>query len=229
MNKDKLCDDFSFCDDHIKNIMKLPVCLCLDVSSSMKNFISELEDGVKKFYDSLKTDEYVRVSCECEIAIVTFDSKVKVLEDFSLVDTKQKPHLTTSSGTNIVDGVLTSLSILYNKRREYAENNLYYHLPWLVIMSDGKINDCNGLEYVQRMVRSKEDRLTVFVVGIGTDVDMKVLNGFSRRGALHIKKYNFEEFFEWRGEDLCLEIQEDELEHKTDHDTVSMDEWSSID
>lgn len=62
----------NFADDIVDNGTTLvPVCLCLDTSGSMRGKpISELNRGLKLFYDAVRKDE---VACAAaDICIVTF-------------------------------------------------------------------------------------------------------------------------------------------------------------
>lgn len=78
----------------------LPICLCLDTSSSMlrktggadrvtgehigPTRLDLLNEGVRKFVTELFDDE--TVNCTVEIAVVTFDDTARVLTDFSPVE-----------------------------------------------------------------------------------------------------------------------------------------------
>ncbi len=65
---------------------RIPVCLCIDTSGSMVTCIDDLNKGVKDFYKSIRSSDTALAACE--IAIITFDTKINVLEEFSTVDKK---------------------------------------------------------------------------------------------------------------------------------------------
>ena len=100
---------------------RIPVCFCIDVSSSMLRVIDEstsvdtgrtefrdgkmwriveggrtllddVADGINKFYDAIRNDEVASLSCE--IALVTFSDNAQLHEDFSLVE--RKSEMTTA-------------------------------------------------------------------------------------------------------------------------------------
>lgn len=185
-------------DDLVYNTAaRIPVCLCLDVSGSMYDCIKELEEGVNKFYDAVRGSE--QASLSCEIAVVTFSTGAKCLEDFSTVDRKEPLRLSASGGTDMTEGVELALKLLEDRKQDYKQAGVEYYQPWIVIMSDGEPNNRNSLKVVQERMKEMEagKKLVVFSVGIGGSVDMNVLNDFSRRGAKHLKGFCFEEFFEW--------------------------------
>lgn len=215
-------------DDLVYNTAsRVPVCLCLDVSGSMSNCIGELQEGVKQFYDAVRKSDTARLSCE--ISIVTFDSYVNILEDFSLVDKKKNPRFTASGSTNMTDGILKALELLDERKKDYNRNGIHYHQPWLVIMSDGAPNDPQSVERVQAVIRDMENnkKLVVFAIGIGNYADMEVLNNFSKRGAKALKGFNFEGFFEWLGKSVSI-VSQSKVGEKVNLDMTDLDTWAEI-
>lgn len=62
---------------------RVPVCLCLDTSSSMYGDpINELNSGIRQFYKEIKADDAAMYSAE--IGIVTFGNNgVECIKDFA--------------------------------------------------------------------------------------------------------------------------------------------------
>ena len=195
MNNNLLLLDDGLIDNPAKRV---PVCLCLDVSGSMSGEpIEQLNKGIAEFYKAINEDDSARVSAE--IAIVTFESNVKVYEDFSTIETKTPPVLKTGGATSMGAGVKKALEILELRKKSYKEAGTDYFQPWLIIMSDGGPTDneyIEAQEYVKNLESSK--RLTVMPIAIGQAADMKVLNGFSsKKTAIRLQELKFREFFEW--------------------------------
>ena len=115
---------------------RVPVCLCLDTSYSMcGNPINELNEGIRIFLNAINNDEVAKYSAE--IAIVTFDSDARVIQDFATVDKINPPTLTANGLTSMNQGVNLALDILENRKKEYAKAGVDYYQPWLVLMTDG--------------------------------------------------------------------------------------------
>ena len=192
----------------------ITVCLCLDTSGSMQknNAIGQLIEGASMFYKSIKEDEQARNSCE--IAIVTFDSEVKVIEEFSSVETKQIPHLEANGGTAMAHGVDKALDLLNERKEQYKANGVDYFQPWLVIITDGKPGDLEDLPVVQEKTKKlmEEKKLAIFPIVVGSDDNpekyrsvIEVLNGFCiKPKALHLKDSNFKDLFEWLGKSVSV-------------------------
>ena len=202
-------------DDDLKfnTETRLPVCLCLDTSGSMYDCIEDLNDAVKVFYDEIMKNEQAMHSCE--IAIVTFDSDVRLVEDFSSVEGRTRPNFRASGGTDMTGGIKLALQKLDERKAEYKNAGREYFQPWLVVMSDGEPNDRNSVPYAEIEQRIKSKTLTVFGVGIGPGADMDVLKRLAGPKAFKIKEGRFSEFFEWLGKSTVVVSQSNPNEKTT--------------
>ena len=180
---------------------RVPVCLCLDTSGSMVGApISELNAGVKAFYDAIKDDEIALYAAE--ISIVTFGGGVNCIEDFSNIERQNISHkLSATGGTPMGEAVNTALDLLEKRKQEYKDKGVDYFQPWLVLMTDGQPNGSmaeleRAISRTNSLINSKN--LTIFPIGIGSDADMDVLKRFSpKRKPLRLKGLKFREFFLW--------------------------------
>lgn len=188
---------------------RVPICLCLDTSSSMLRVVSgetvntgrtvfkdgrewnvveggisaldELQEGVNHFYKAIAEDEVARYAAE--ICVVTFDSTAKSLVDYSTIDIQPNPpKLTANGATCMGEGVNLALDLLEQRKNEYKEAGVDYYQPWLVLMTDGEPNGSES-ELERAIYRTNQlvinRKLTVFPIGIGKEADMNVLARFS--------------------------------------------------
>ncbi|MFJ5770799.1 VWA domain-containing protein [Psychrobacillus sp. NPDC093180] len=188
---------------------RIPICLCLDTSSSMLRVVGgttidtgrkvyqdgkqwniveggisalqELQEGVNHFYEAIAEDEVARFGAE--ICVVTFDSSVRTLTDYATIDVQPAPPELEADGiTQLGEGVNLALDLLEERKNEYKEAGVDYFQPWLVLMTDG---EPNGDDYeLQRAINRATElvnnrKLTVFPIGIGNEADMDVLASFS--------------------------------------------------
>ena len=93
-------------------------CLCtfvLDVSGSMAGErIEELNNALHTFYNEMSSDYSKKDSLE--ISIITFSDVVRVVQKPALLDEMVMPILDTGGSTALVDGVLTAIDILSERK-----------------------------------------------------------------------------------------------------------------
>lgn len=145
---------------------RVPICLCLDTSSSMGRIvggdfqetgkqvyedgqmwnivtggvsaIDELAEGVKAFYEELLNDEVAQYSAE--VCVVTFGGDTpQLVVDFANIDRQPElPPLTAEGETPMGEAVNLALDRLEVRKKEYQEKGVDYYQPWLVLMTDGE-------------------------------------------------------------------------------------------
>ena len=99
-------------EDLIENpTARVPICLVLDVSSSMDGApIQELQTGVQMFFDAILDDEVAQHAVE--ISIVTFGKSVQKVLDFMSIERQQLPDLQAGGLTPMGQGVSLALDLL---------------------------------------------------------------------------------------------------------------------
>lgn len=188
---------------------RIPICLCLDTSSSMdlvtnddwvgtgqfvyedgqrveivENGITrldELKEGVKLFYEELCADEIAKFSAE--ICVVTFDDAATCVMDFANLERQGGiPDIEANGNTCMGEGVNMALDLLEQRKKEYRDKGVDYYQPWLVLMTDGTPNGSEtALECAIDRTRAavNQRKLTVFPIGVSKDADMDMLGRFS--------------------------------------------------
>jgi uncharacterized protein YegL len=172
---------------------RLAVCLVLDCSPSMATSfwignqqiikppeslsIDTLNDGIKHFVKALKSYELTRHAID--ISIITFSAEPRIVLDFQTVENVDLPILETDKkrgGTSIGSAVKLSLHQINAKTKEYQEKGIDYYPPWLVLVTDGHPTDHSHLD-VAKLVKNQvlDQKLIVFSIGMGEDVDTEVL------------------------------------------------------
>lgn len=187
---------------------RVPVCLCLDVSGSMfGDPIQELNDGVRQFYDAIRSDEVALYSAE--ICIVTFGGQhPECIVDFSTLALQpEAPVLTTSGSTPMGEAVNLALDLLERRKDEYKDKGVDYYQPWLVLMTDGAPNGhpselTRAIDRTVEMINAR--KLTIYPIGIGNDADMNTLARFSPQlKPLRLKGLKFPTFFQWLSQSVA--------------------------
>ena len=180
---------------------RVPICLCLDTSGSMRGKpIYELNEGIKTFLETIRHDDVARDAAD--ICLITFGGdRAEKIADFAGVDYhRQLPTLNANGYTPIGGAINMALDSLEKRKREYKQKGVQYYQPWLVVMTDGypegessdKIERAKSR--VAEMVANK--KLVVISVAIGDDADMDLVRSLSTACG-RLKDLKFREFFKW--------------------------------
>lgn len=238
---------------------RVPVCLCLDTSGSMGRIvrgetkstgktvyndgqmwnivtggvsaISDLNDGLNQFFETIRTDEVAVYSAE--ICVITFGGKkAEVISNFATVDQIDTSFSLVADGdTYMGEAVNMALDRLEKRKQAYKDKGIDYFQPWLVIMTDGTPNGSKSeletaISRVQKMVN--ERKLTVFPLGVGSEADMSTLARFSpKRSPLKIKETKYKEFFEWLSQSVVTTSQSMPGETQT-LDVAGIQGWGEL-
>jgi uncharacterized protein YegL len=116
---------------------RCPCVLLLDTSGSMQGDpIKALNQGLQAFKDDLSRDPLA--SRRVELAVVTFDSHVKVVQDFVTADQFQPPRLSAQGATHMGSGIHKALEIIQARKDQYNANGITYYRPWVFMITDGE-------------------------------------------------------------------------------------------
>lgn len=212
-------------DDLADNPTKrVPVCLCLDVSSSMDGeAIEQLNEGVKLFYEAINDDVVAKQSAD--VCIVTFSDDATNVQDFESIADESAPRFSAGGWTNMGAGVNLAMDLLDERKKEYQDNGVEYFQPWLVLITDGEPTDDykNAARRTSDLANNK--KLTIFPIGV-EGADMQCLAEFSpRRKPIMLKGLNFKEFFQWLSQSVAI------TSHSKPGEAVKLpdtDDWGTL-
>lgn len=185
-------------EDLVENpTARVPICLVLDVSSSMDGApIQELQAGVQMFFEAILQDEVAQYAVE--ISIVTFGSSVQKALDFMSIERQEVPDLKANGMTPMGQGVTLALDLLEARKEDYKRAGVDYYQPWMVIMTDGEPTDDIALAAARIESLVADKKLTVFPIAIGDAANLQVLGRLSpMRPPLRLNGLNFADFFTW--------------------------------
>lgn len=178
-------------------------CLCvlvLDTSYSMDDgSIDELNAGLKRFQSELLNDSVTRD--RLEVAIITFDSDVKVIQQPALLTDFTMPTLTCKGSTCMIDGISEAIDIVDDRKQYYKSHGIPYYRPWIVMMTDGypdSDQDVDGMSI--RIKDAHQHKEFVFMgVGVGDSISEDVLKQLAQSDfpPMKMQAVKFCEFFTW--------------------------------
>src|SRR5213595_2100797 len=116
---------------------RCPCVLLLDTSGSMRGApIAALNEGLRTFKKDLAQDTLA--SRRVEVAVVTFNNEVQVVEDFITADQFEAPTLTAGGQTFMGTGINKALDLLQARKTQYRANGIAYYRPWVFMITDGE-------------------------------------------------------------------------------------------
>jgi uncharacterized protein YegL len=178
---------------------RCPCVLLLDTSGSMQGeAINALNQGLQSFRNELIDNSLA--SRRVEVAIITFDSHVNVVQDFVTADQFHPPMLTAQGLTTMGAGIHKALDLIQERKAQYRSNGVAYYRPWIFMITDGEPQGEFDDVVTQASKRLQQDeaskRVAFFTVGV-ENANMNLLSQIAVRTPLHLKGLNFVEMFMW--------------------------------
>jgi uncharacterized protein YegL len=178
---------------------RCPCVLLLDTSGSMSGTpIEALNAGLQTFGDELNKDDLARK--RVEVAIVTFNSQVSVIQDFVTADRFEAPILKAQGLTSMGTGIDRALNLIADRKLQYRNNGVTYYRPWVFLITDGEPQGEpeGAIDRAISRIRDEENskRVAFFAVGVES-ANMKRLGEIVVRTPLKLKGLNFRELFIW--------------------------------
>lgn len=195
---------------------RCPCILLLDNSGSMQGeAIDALNEGLHIFKQELNQDNLAKK--RVEVAIVTFNSEVEVVQDFVTADEFEPPTLTAQGLTQMGSAILQGLDILEIRKAMYRANGVAYYRPWIFLITDGEPQGESDMVVEQAAQRVKNDeankRVAFFAVGV-EEANMTRLSEIAVRQPLKLKGLNFKELFIWLSASMQQVSQSAQLEEQ---------------
>jgi uncharacterized protein YegL len=160
--------------------------------------IAALNDGLRTLKGDLTRDPLA--SRRVEIAVVTFDTEVHVVQDFVTADRFEPPVLTAHGLTCMGAGIQKALDMTQARKVQYRASGIAYYRPWVFMITDGEPQ--GEPDYVvkqaERYIQDDEasKRVAFFAVGV-ENANMERLSQIAVRTPVKLIGLNFAEMFVW--------------------------------
>ena len=178
---------------------RCPCVLLLDTSASMTGTpIQALNDGLEIFKDNLITDELAKK--RVEVAIISFDNQVKIVQDFITADQFENPILTAQGQTYMGTAIHKALDMIATRKSEYRNNGITYYRPWVSLVTDGEPQGESEkvIKEAGDRIKQEEDSKHVAFFAVGVEgANMDKLGEIVQRTPLKLRGLNFREMFIW--------------------------------
>ncbi|CEJ45438.1 vWA domain-containing protein [Umezakia ovalisporum] len=178
---------------------RCPCVLLLDTSGSMQGDpIEALNKGLLSLKDELMKNPLA--ARRVEVAIITFDSHVNIVQEFVTADQFNPPILTAQGLTTMGAAIHKALDMVQERKFLYRANGIAYYRPWVFMITDGEPQGELDQLIEQAAQRLQGDeankRVAFFTVGV-ENANMTRLSQLAVRTPLKLKGLNFIEMFVW--------------------------------
>ena len=176
----------------------------LDVSVSMMGTpIENLNEGIRKFKEEVTKDELAL--SRIDVAIVTFSSDVKIVQDFVPLSRMEPITLAVEGSTKMADGINVAIDLVKDRNRFYQRMGTPCFKPWIFMITDGHPDSDQNMETVAERIHSEErkgshGKLKFWACGVG-EYDKTTLLKLTNR-VIELKGYNFTSIFNWASESM---------------------------
>ena len=167
----------------------------LDTSSSMAGEpVEELMAGLNRFKNEVLEDRRTRDILD--VAIVEFNTTVRVVQDFVPIEYMEPVSLSARGGTDMNGGLRTAIDMIVERGRFYRRTGTQPYCPWIVMITDGYPNDSiDAVAEIQSL--DQQDKLRLWSLAVkGADTDLLLKLGHGKR-VLALEGYDFTGFFDW--------------------------------
>jgi uncharacterized protein YegL len=176
---------------------RLPCVLLLDSSGSMAGQpIEDLNKAISAFIRALTKDDMA--SRRTDLAIISFGSEIRVLQDFTRPDEVQRLELEASGVTMMGQAIETALGMVTRRRSVYRAAGVPYYRPWIILITDGSPTDFweGAAQKVRQGVAEK--KFAFFAVAV-ENADMEILARIAPPNSPphRLRGLNFDQLFLW--------------------------------
>ncbi|NES69074.1 VWA domain-containing protein [Okeania sp. SIO2B3] len=178
---------------------RCPCVLLLDTSASMTGTpIQALNEGLETFRDNLITDDLAKK--RVEVAIISFDNQIKIVQEFITADQFENPVLTAQGQTYMGTAINKALDMIAARKLEYRNNGITYYRPWIFLITDGEPQGESEkvVKEAAERIRQEEDNKHVAFFAVGVEgANMDKLGEIVLRTPLKLRGLDFREMFIW--------------------------------
>lgn len=159
--------------------------------------LEKLREGLATFYQEIENDEMT--SQKLEIAVITFNDTVKIVQQPSLIEDCPPPLLNASGITNIAGAVTEAMELVEARKSWYKTTKQLYYRPWIILITDGEPNAGQDMDSLAATIKQEVNLKHFEFLPIGVDnANMAILQKLSANiPALPLQGAKFIQFFKW--------------------------------
>ena len=137
----------------------------IDTSASMieNNAIDDLTNALNNFIENASKDLSLRE--RMDIAVIEFNSTVRVVQDFIPVSKMGKLSLTADGGTSMGEGIELAIQKVKERTRLYQNMGVHCYKPWIIMFADDVPTDNIESAIEQIKIEESKNKLSFWAIG----------------------------------------------------------------
>ena len=176
---------------------RCPCVLLLDTSGSMQGDpLEAMLAGLEAFRFDLAVDPLA--ARRVEVAVVAFDNRIRVVQDFVSPDRFEIPFLNAEGMTHVGAAIEKALEMVEERKARYRAYDVAYYRPWIFLVTDGEPQGESPHDLAratQRLPQAEaKKKVAFFAVGV-ENANMEALAKLGSRQPLRLKGLDFREMF----------------------------------
>lgn len=175
--------------------------LLVDTSYSMVGEpINSLNDAINRFKEQTMMDQLARN--RVDIAIIEFNSKVKLVQDFMPISAMSPVRLEADGTTAMAQGIQFAIEKVKERNRFYNSMGTPCFKPWIFMITDGCPDSSEDMYNAMLRIAEEEEKgkLKFFALGV-KGYNKEVLFSLTKR-VIELKDVNFSSIFNWLSESM---------------------------
>ena len=160
--------------------------------------MAEMMRALQDFKEVVLADDLA--SKRVEVAVVTFDDDVRVLQDFVRVGDWQPVTLTAQGSANVGSAIDKALDMIEARKQEYRDQGILHYRPWMIMITRGRFEGENT-DTVRAMGakigEAEHGRRVGFFALAVADADMGLLREISVREPMRLDSFDFRRMLLW--------------------------------
>jgi uncharacterized protein YegL len=176
-----------------------PCVLLLDTSAAIQGRpLEELQQGLRVFQAALLDDE--QAARQVEVALITFDTQVRVVQKFVRADRFEPPILTAQGRARMGAAIDSALDLLEARQAQYRDVGIAWYCPWVVLVTNGEPQGEDEEEIARAARRLKEaemhQEVVFFAIGV-ENANMVRLSHLTMSRPYKLRELQFQKLFCW--------------------------------
>ena len=150
MNNDTILEEYLHMIE-----LRFPVLFLIDTSSSMTGQpINEIISAINHFRNEAVNNKELKGSLD--VAVVEFDSTVRVVQDFITVEYMDLVSFSTCGVSNKRLGLQMAIDMINDRVNFYRSREIHCYIPWIILLTD---DGCPSepVEDIAKTIKQYED------------------------------------------------------------------------